>query len=52
MKVYQIHKTLYRISNNGKVKDVRVKGNKILEPSNSYNILTEEETVEILKHLK
>lgn len=43
MYAYKIHHSLWRLSNNGKVKDVKVSFGKIVIPENPYNILTETE---------
>lgn len=47
MRVYKVNHTFYRVSNNGKVKDVKIAFNKIQEPENPYNILTETEKQEV-----
>lgn len=47
MRIYKIHPSLYRVSNNGKVKDVKVAFGKIKEPENPYNILTETEKQQV-----
>ena len=50
MRIWEIHRNLWRLENEGKVKDIKVLNGKIIEPENHYNKLTEEETVEFLKH--
>lgn len=51
MRIWRIHSNLWRLENNGKVKDVKVLNRDIIEPENPHNKLTEEETIEFLKQI-
>ena len=49
MRVYKVFRNLWRVSNNGKVKDVKVEFGEIVPPENPYNILTptEQQSIEM-----
>lgn len=47
MRIYKVYEGLWRVANNGKVKDVKVIGDKIIPPENDYNILTPVEQMEM-----
>ena len=52
MRIWKIYNNLWRLENEGKVKDVKVLNQNIVSPENAYNELTEKETVEFLKQIQ
>ncbi len=51
MEVMMIHSGLYRVHNDGKVKDVWIKNGKISKPISLYDRLTPEETKAVEKKI-
>jgi len=51
MIIYKIHDTLYRLSTEHYVKDVHLKGGKIIEPENIFNALTDQEMEAVINFL-
>lgn len=52
MRIYQVHKSLWRIVRGEIIKDVFVDGDKIVEPNNPHNILSTSERLAIENKLK
>ena len=51
MQVMMIHSSLYRVHNNGKVKDVWIRNGEISEPRLLHDILTDEEKEAVEKKI-